>query len=188
MKKIFLVVASLASILATSRADAGEIQLDGAGTAVASTWRGDFGGGGQLRLGYRFAKIIAIDFIGWEELVSVDKRMDTGLTLGVSGFLPIGDVRPSARVYVIHQHEEGLVSVEDHAGGTVLGIGPGIRHRAGLGGSLGVEVVLARSKHTEYLFVGDASATWFPDSTLGPSAYFGIAAGLGFNYAIPGMP
>src|SRR5262245_9157117 len=161
-----VLVASM--LLADRKAQAGEAQLDGAATARASTWRGDFGGGGQLRLGYRFARVVAIDFVGWEEYASVDRRALTGLTAGVSGFIPLDKVRPSLRLYFIHQHEEGLVSVEETPGGTVLGIGPGIRHRAGGGVSAGVEVPFIRKKSVEYLVVGGLSATWFPDDTLGP--------------------
>ena len=170
------------------QAYAGEIQLDLAATARASTWRADFGGGGALRLGYRFARIVAIDFQGWEELWTVDRRLNTGLTGGVSGFIPLERVRPSMRLYFIHQHEEGLVSAEDHPFGTIFGIGAGIRHRAGGGGSLGLEIVFAKKAHVEYVAVADGSVTWFPDDTLGPGAYFGISGGVGLNYSLPGLP
>lgn len=179
---------AVAALVAARDARAGEFQLDGSGLATASTWRGDFGGGGQLRLGYRFAHVFAIDLVGWEQLMSVDTRLDTGLTLGVSGYLPLGIVHPSARLFFIHQHEEGLVSVEDEPFGTAIGVGAGIRHRAGLGGVLGAEIELHRTQRTQYVLVTGASVTWFPDASLGPDAYFGLQVGLGFNYSLPGLP
>ncbi len=189
MKRFVVFASALALFLSEERsAHAGEVQLDLAARAIASSWRGDYGGGGQLRLGYRFAKVLAIDFVGWEEYASVDRRLDTGLTFGLSGFLPLGRVRPSLRLYFIHQHEEALVSVEDHAGGTLLGIGEGIRHRAGGGAVLGAEIALAKTTSVEYLAVAGASLTWFPDTSLGPGAYFGFTAGLGLNYSLPGLP
>ena len=180
--------ASPALSLVPALADAGEAQLDASTDAVASTWRGDFGGGGRLRFGYRFSKIVAVDLVGWEHLMAVDTRLDTGLTLGVTGFLPLGTVRPSLRVYAIHQHEEGLVSFENEPGGAIFGIGAGIRHRAGGGLAPGIEVSLDQSKELEWLFLASLDATWFPDNTLGPSAYFGLNLGLGLNYSIPGLP
>jgi hypothetical protein len=184
-----LALAALAVFAVAPRsAEAGEIQLEGAALASASTWRGDYGGGGQLRLGYRFARVFAIDFAGSEQYLSVDHRLDTGLTLGLSGYLPLGRVRPLLRLYFIHQHEEALVSVEEHPFGTVFGIGDGIRHRAGGGGSLGVEVAFAKSAHVDWVAVGGTSVTVFPDATLGPGAYFGLFAGVGLAYQIPGLP
>jgi hypothetical protein len=183
-----IVSLALAVLAIAPPAHAGEFELDGEGMAVASTWRGDYGAGGQLRLGYRFARIVAIDVLGWEQYMAVDHRADTGLTLGVSGFLPLSVARPFARLFFIHQHEEALVSVEDHAFGTVFGVGAGIRHRAGGGGSLGVEIPFERTKRTEFLVVAGGTVTWFPDATLGPDAYFSLFAGLGLAYSIPGLP
>ncbi len=120
--------------------------------------------------------------------MAVDTRLDTGLTLGVTGFLPLGTVRPSLRLYAIHQHEEGLVSLENEPGGAVLGIGAGIRHRAGGGLAPGIEVSLDQTKELEWLFLGSFDATWFPDDSLGPAAYFALNLGLGLNYSLPGLP
>jgi hypothetical protein len=177
-----------AGLASSGDASAGEFQLDIAGSFGASTWRSDYMAGGQLRLGYRFAKVFAIDAVGWEEFASVDKRMNTGLTFGVTGFLPFERIRPSLRLYFIHQHEEGLVSVEESPFGTALGIGAGIRHRAGVGTTLGLEIPFKRTKEVEYVALAGASGTWFPDDTLGPGGYFGLAGGVGLNYSIPGMP
>jgi hypothetical protein len=169
-------------------ARAGEAQFDIGANLGASTWRGDWMAGGQLRLGYRFARVVAIDAMGWEQYATVDERMNTGLTLGVAGYLPFARVRPFLRAFFIHQHEEGLVAVEEEPLGVIVGIGAGIRHRAGLGGTVGLEIPFKKSDHVEYLAFAGGTVTGFPDDTLGPAVYFSLSGGVGLNYSIPGMP
>lgn len=173
---------------AAGRAEAGELQVDAAANLRTSTWRGDFGGGLQVRLGYRFAEIIALDTVIWEELSSVDTRLNTGLTLGATGFLRLEPLRLSLRAYFVHQHEEAMVSVAENPFGALFGIGAGIRHRAGGGGTLGVEIPIDRSDNMEIVIVASTNFTVLAEDILGPQAYFGISGGIGFNYIMPGMP
>jgi hypothetical protein len=175
-------------LLLPTPARAGEIQLDVGAAVRKSTWRGDWGGGTQLGAGYRFARIVAVDFVFWEEFATVDKRLNTGITAGVTGTIPLPKWRPTLRVYFIHQHEEGLVSVYDHPLGTIGGIGPGIRHRIGLGTRLGLEIPLAKKKHVEWMALTGLDVTWFPDASLGASAYFGVMGGIGLNYSLEELP
>jgi len=169
-------------------AAAGELQVD-AGLAVRkSTWAGDVAAGGQLGAGYRFAHVFAIDTVVWEETASVDSRLNTGLTLGITGTLPLRTIRPSLRVYAIHQHEEGLVSVAEHPFGTVFGIGAGIRHRAGAGARLGVEIPFSASKRVEWVALGGLEGTWLSEKILGPAAYYGVMGGIGINYRLEELP
>lgn len=186
-------VLAFALALTVSPANAGELQADVGLALRHSTWRGDVTGGGQVGAGYRFARVLAVDFAVWEELATVDSRLDTGLTFGVTGALPLPDWRPTLRLYFVHQHEEGLVSVSDHPFGTIAGIGTGIRHRAGAGAKLGVEIPLesreARAKKkVEWVALAGLDGTWFPDATLGPSAYFGVTFGVGLNYRLAELP
>ena len=90
---------------------------------------------------------------------TVDERLNTGLTLGVAGFIPWQRVRPFLRAFFIHQHEEGLVAVEEEPLGVLVGIGAGIRHRAGLGGTLGLEIPFKKSDHVEYLAFAGGTVT-----------------------------
>jgi hypothetical protein len=181
--------AALAVLLASSTASAGELQVD-AGVAVRkSTWRGDWTGGPQLGGGFRFARLVALDFVVWEELATVDNRLNTGLTLGVTGTIPKPGWRPTLRLYFIHQHEEGLVSVYDHPFGTVAGIGAGIRHRAGLGARLGLEIPFSKKKHIEWVALTGLDATWLlTDNELGPRVYVGAMGGVGLNYSLEELP
>jgi len=176
--------AAVLSIEQPARADTALVAAAGA-TAFASTWRGDYAAGGTLRGGARFSRVVQIDFQVWESLATVNERADTGLSLGVTGFLPLRGVRPYARLFAIHQHEEGLVSVAAAPAGSLFGIGSGIRHRAGGGLSLGAEVPLP-SGHTRpgVSLFAEATTIYFPDPTLGPSAYFGLDLGLSFDLVL----
>jgi hypothetical protein len=172
----------------TPSAHAGELQLDLGAALRRSSWSGDWAGGFQIGGGYRFARVIAVDFAVWEEPASVDRRLNTGLSLGVTAAIPREGIRPTLRAYFIHQHEEGFVSIADHPFGTVAGIGAGIRHRAGLGTRLGVEIPLAKKKHVEWIALAGLDLTWFPDATLGPAAYVGAMGGIGLNYGLEDAP
>ncbi|MGZ5968076.1 MAG: hypothetical protein ACXWP4_10450 [Polyangiales bacterium] len=188
MKCLAVAIATLASLACGELAREGELEVDLGYSVRKSTWRGDWTTGGQLGGGYRFARVLSVDFAVWEELARVDDRVNTGLTFGVTGVLPLEKVRPTLRAYFIHQHEEGLVSVEDHPFGTIAGIGAGIRHRAGLGGKLGLEIPFSKKKKTEWVANVGLDTTWFPDATLGPSVYFGVTGGIGLRYALEELP
>lgn len=177
-------VLALAVLPTQAQAAATEIQLALGPTAFASTWRGDFGGGGTLRLGMRFAHVVGFDFQSWETLASVDTRLLTGLSLGVRGTLPLRAVRPFVRAFVIHQHEEGIVSAQNNPIGVLAGIGAGIRHRAGAGGSLGIEIPARQiTQRTTILFFTQANATWLGNA-LGPAVYVGLDLGVGMDFLL----
>ncbi len=186
-KRIAVLFLGLFILTVSAVAKAGEIQVDAGTTLLGSSWQGDFAGGGLLRLGYRFARVVSIDFVGWEQMAIVDERFDTGLTFGVTGFIPLKRVRPSLRIFAIHQHEEGAVSVAQTPGGFIFGIGSGIRHRAGGGLTLGAEIPLGKNKDLEWILFAELQSIWFPDA-LGPTFYYGGNLGIGFNYSLPKLP
>lgn len=170
-----------------SSARAGEIQLDAGTTMLGSSWQGDFAAGGLLRLGYRFAKVITIDTVLWEQMAVVDDRFDTGLTIGVTGYIPLKRVRPSLRIFAIHQHEEGAVSVAQTPAGLIFGVGSGIRHRGGGGMTIGAEIPFYKKHDLEWVVNAELMGIWFPDS-LGPTFYFGGNVSIGFNFSLGKMP
>lgn len=174
-------------VLAPATARAGEIQVDVGTTMLGSSWQGDFTGGGLVRLGYRFARVVSIDTVVWEQLGNVDSRFLTGLTIGVTGYIPLKRVRPSLRVFAIHQHEEGAVSVAQTPGGFLFGIGSGIRHRGGGGVTLGAEIPFLHRHGLEWVVLAEVEGIYFPDP-LGPTFYLGGIVGVGFNYALPKLP
>jgi hypothetical protein len=145
-------------------ASAGDVEVQGVtgATAYRSTWRGDYAGS-TLRVGARFSHIVAGDFQVWESYATVNRRIDTGLSLGVTAFIPLHFVHPYLRLFVMHQHEEGLVSVANAPAGYLFGIGAGIRHRAGGGGIVGAAVPLHTSddKRLSSVLFGEGAAQYF---------------------------
>ncbi len=168
-----------------ARADV-ELGAAAGATTYASTWRGDYGAGATLRAGVRFNHVFAVDFQTWESFATVNRRLNTGLSLGVTGYLPFRAAHPYARLFAIHQHEEGLVSAQNAPAGTLFGIGAGIRHRAGGGLSLGAEIPFgaSRDKRFEWQVIADVTAMYFPDDSLGPHTYVGLNLGVGFDWLL----
>lgn len=190
LAQTLLALAGAAALVLGSMRDAHatpvELQTAVGTNTFASTWRNDFGMGGQLRLGVRFAHVFAIDFVGWEAFAGIDRRLNTGLSFGIAGYLPLRVVHPYARLFALHQHEESLVSVESAPAGVVLGIGAGIRHRAGAGLSLGAEIPFKRTANDKmtWVFLANATGIWFPDDSLGPGGYLGVDLGVGFDFLL----
>ena len=190
MGRCFAFVSVLLVILAATPglARAGDVEMfaSAGATTFASTWRGDYAAGGTLRAGARFSHVFAADFQIWETYATVNERLDTGLSLGIAAYLPREGARPFARLFAIHQHEEGLVSVTNAPAGFLFGIGAGIRHRAGGGLSLGAEIPFrdANNGRLKWVIVTNATGIWFPDATLGPSAYFGLDIGVGLDFLL----
>jgi hypothetical protein len=178
--------ALFSSAFSSRSAHAGPVALTIAAgpTAYATSWRGDYGGGASLRAGARFSHVVAIEFQGWESYATVNRRLNTGLSFGIAGYVPLRGVRPFGRVFAIHQHEESLVSVENAPMGVLFGIGPGIRHRAGGGLTLGAEFPMKRlGPRVEPAFAVNANTTWFPDP-LGPRWYVGLDLGVALDFAL----
>lgn len=164
-------------------ARAGEIQLASGPGVYASSWRGDGSFSQGLRLGYRFADLVAIDLLGRLGYGTVDERMITYVSLGGTIYGRLGRVRPYARLAFVHQHEEPLPGVAEDPFGAIFGVGDGIRHRGGFGTSLGLDVPVAKSGKTELTLGFDVSGSYFPDPR-GPQLYGGGSLWLGLNFGI----
>ncbi|CAN5923435.1 hypothetical protein BH11MYX4_BH11MYX4_41920 [soil metagenome] len=174
----------LAAVTTPALAHAGEVQLAGGPGAYASSWRGDGTFGQALKVGYRFADLVAIDSIGRLGYCTVDERVITYLSVGGTLYGRLGPVRPYLRLAFVHQHEEPSPGVRADPYGTVFGVGDGIRHRAGFGSSLGVDYPIQKTKSGVEVTVGiDTSGVWFPDPR-GPKLYAGGALWLGLNLGL----
>ncbi|HSO38249.1 MAG TPA: hypothetical protein VLT33_37230 [Labilithrix sp.] len=174
----------LAAVTTPALAHAGEVQLAGGPGAYASSWRGDGTFGQALKVGYRFADLVAIDSIGRLGYGTVDERVITYLSVGGTLYGRLGPVRPYVRLAFVHQHEEPSPGVRADPYGTVFGVGDGIRHRAGFGSSLGVDYPIQKTKSGVEVTVGiDTSGVWFPDPR-GPKLYAGGALWLGLNLGL----
>jgi hypothetical protein len=164
---------------------AGEIQLATGPGAYATSWRGDGAVGQALKVGYRFADLVAIDGLGRVGYGTVDQRILTYLSLGATLYGRVVGVRPYARAALVHQHEEPFPAVRADPLGALFGVGDGIRHRSGLGSSLGVDIPVhqSASKKTELVLGIDANGAWFVDPR-GPTLYYGGALWAGLNFGL----
>jgi hypothetical protein len=186
-KSIACVVAALGAAALTvgiaAPARAGEVQIAAAAGGEGSSWRGDGGGFAGIKLGYRFLDLVAPYFIGRLGYANTNQRVLEMLQLGVQLWARLGIVRPYLRLGVIHQHEEPWASVEADGWGALLGVGDGIRHRAGVEGALGIDVPFFQRKAWQVYATVEGFATGFPDSK-GPVVYGGGTLGLGLNFAL----
>lgn len=167
-------------------AEAVELQAATGPNVQGSSWRGDAIVGSALKLGVRFREFFAIDALTRLGYATVDQRMVTYLSLGATAYLRLwdGKIRPFARLALVHQHEEPLSAVREDAFGALFGVGDGIRHRGGFGGSLGSDFMIAKSgKFTEFLVGADLNTSYFPDPR-GPQLYFGGGLWAGLVYSL----
>jgi hypothetical protein len=110
------------------------------GTAFgASSWQGDGLGYGGIDLGFRLFRLVTPIVGAALGYAGVDQRLLTRISVGLDLGWTFGRVRPHIYGAFVHQHEESLAAVAQEPFGAVLGIGSGIRHRAGVNAGGGVE-------------------------------------------------
>ncbi len=149
--------------------------------AGATSWRSDMVSYGGLGLGLRLYDVVTpfIDVrLGYG---LVDQRLLTFLGLGVEGgYAVTRSLYPRARLGFVHQHEESMASVAEEPAGAVLGIGNGIRHRAGLLVALGLDITVFERPKASLTIGPELTTAWLTYSS-GPSSYFVVAANLGLH-------
>jgi hypothetical protein len=118
----------------------GEIHVAIGALFGGSSWRGDGLGYGGIDLGFRLFRIVTPLAGAWLGYAGVDQRLLTRISVGLDLGYTFGRVRPHIFGMFVHQHEESLAAVAQEPFGAVLGIGSGIRHRAGVNAGLGVEI------------------------------------------------
>lgn len=152
-------------------------------SGLVSTWRGDGGAGGSGRLGLLLFGVLAPDAVMRLNYATVDDRLLTVLSFGLTGYVPLRTIRPYARAAFVHQHEESRAAIAEAPGNAALGVGPGIRHRAGFAGALGAEAPIAQRGRSTFTFGGDVTASHFPDPR-GPSTYVGGTLWITIHHAL----
>lgn len=184
--KCLLFALALSSVASASEAPSPkrtQVVVAAGPSGMGSTWRGDPALIGSLLLGVRFLDLFSIEFTGRLGYAAVDQRTLTYFGLGGTIYGRLGIVRPWARIAVVHQHEETIAALHNDFGGALLGIGDGIRHRAGFSWSLGADVPFAHTGRTEFFAGMDALATVFPDPR-GPVFYMGGGLWVGMHYSL----
>lgn len=146
-----------------------------------TSWQKDVLGYGGLALGVRLFDVITpfVDVrLGYGR---VDQRLLTQLALGVEGGWSLSStIYPHARFGFVHQHEESMASVAEEPFGAVLGIGKGIRHRAGVVFGLGCDVQFFRRPKISLSAGPELSGAWLTYSS-GPSLYGFVGANLAMH-------
>ena len=180
------IAALLAALLAagTRLAHAGEVDLALGLDAADSDWDDDRLSYGSFKAGYRFGGLpwFQLTYIGKLGYGTVDERMLTYLSAGPEVRPALSEaVRPYLRGTVVHQHEENVDAAQDQPYQALVGVGDGIRHRAGVAGALGVEFPFAQHLVGDFYASLDLSATYFPDDR-GPHRYLTAGVSIGFKW------
>jgi hypothetical protein len=141
-----------------------------------TNWSGDPAGYGSLGIGLRLYEIItpfAEARIGYGR---IDQRLLTFLSLGVAGtFHPTKKIAPRILIGAVHQHEESLAAVAQEPAGALLGIGGGIRHRAGVQLGIGCDFTVYE-KERFVITVGPELRGAYLTYSSGPSWYGQLGA------------
>lgn len=161
----------------------GQLLLSVGLLAGGTTWAGDALGTGSLLLGLRLYRSIALVVQGRLGYGRIDQRQLTAILIGLMGGGYLANkVYGRLSVSFVHQHEESIAAVAEQPGGALLGIGTGIRHRAGVQGNLGVDFIVYRQPKYE-LSLGPEVALSYLTYSTGPSIYgfAGLSAGSAFH-------
>lgn len=175
-------VPSLVALLAAPAA-AGEATLDLGAAAGLSSWEGDPAGTTVLRAGYRMDQWLGLHGEGRLGYAGVDERVLVLVGLGAQVWATFGDAQPFFRLTLTHQHEEPVDAIPNDVFGALLGVGDGIRHRAGLEPALGLDYVLWRDGALGVVVSAEASSQLYPDER-GPAVYFFGGLGMGIRHAL----
>ncbi len=160
-----------------------DAMLESALAAGSSSWPGDPAVLSELRLGFRFMETGALYVQTGLGYAPVNNRELVEVGFGAQLWLHLWKVKPFARLAVLHQHEESTASWKNDFGESLLGIGNGIRHRAGAEAALGMDFPFYRTEKVEIDGSIEASTPWYPDDR-GPHFYLLGSLGLGVHYAL----
>jgi hypothetical protein len=163
-------------------ASAGALDLGFGPQGTLTAWPGDHGRGAAIAATWWFRPWIGAAFIGKEQYATVDDRFLSYFSLDVALRQPLGWLRLTGTLGLVHQHEESRAAVMDQPFQAVLGVGDGIRHRGGgrIGGSLAWP--FRRHGHGDFYLALDLDGTAFLESTRGPRWMASAGLSVGFTY------
>jgi hypothetical protein len=184
MKHLVVAIIVGGGVVVSGPARAGELDVAGGLGATTSAWDDDTGTSSSLKVGYFFDGLpwLAPIFLARFELVPVDDRMVHYFSLGAEARHRLGPLRGYLRLGLVHVHEESRSAFEDHPFQSILGIGDGLRHRAGGNAGLGLELPVLRRGASDLYVVLDLGGTAFADDR-GPAWYASATIGLGYRWA-----
>ena len=164
-------------------ADAGDLVISGSLEGQDTAWDTDSAGYGKLMTDYRFG-FWSLSFVSKLGYGTVDERVLEYLDLGARFWRRLGRTSLYIRPGLVHQHEIPRESIEAGRFSTAIGVGDGIRHRAGVSAGGGVLVDLLPHKHGTFFAVAHVSTAYMFENEKGPSAYWGAGLGIGFTYEL----
>jgi hypothetical protein len=185
---LVLAIAAGASLLPSS-AHAGELDLNLGLQATTTDWPADHGGGASLDLGYWFASVgdthFGAKYIGKEHYANVDERLMTYLSINGAVRHDFGQLKLVGTTGLVHQHEETRAALMEAPVSAALGIGDGIRHRAGARAGLSLALPIVKHRRGEWYLALDLDATAFTEDTRGPRwmTSGGVSFGFTFDFA-----
>lgn len=169
---------------ATGTATAGELDLGVGAQGTTTAWPDDHGGGATLDVGYWFLPWVGATFLAKEQYAQVDDRFMTYLSVNGAFRHPLGPLRLTGTLGLVHQHEEPRAAVSEMPLSSLFGVGDGIRHR--MGGRAGAQLALPVWTYGRGdLFVAlDIDVTKFMDTDRGPSwmTSAGVSFGATFDF------
>lgn len=150
----------------------------------ASNWSGDPAGYGSVILGFRLFGVVTPFAEARVGGGVVDQRLLTLLSLGIAGsFQATKTISPRAFVGAVHQHEESFAAVAEQPFGAILGIGGGIRHRAGVQFGVGCDFTLLE-KEKFVLSLGPEARAAYLTYSSGPSWYWQLGASASAHFRL----
>ncbi|MEO7096463.1 MAG: hypothetical protein ABI175_24605 [Polyangiales bacterium] len=177
-----IVIAAL--LAATGTATAGEIDLGLGLQGTTTQWDSDRGGGGTLDIRYWFLPWVSATFLAKEQYAQVDDRFMSYFSVNGAFRQPLGPLRLTGILGLVHQHEEPRAAVMEMPLSSLFGVGDGIRHR--MGGRAGAQLALPVWNYGRGdLFVAlDLDITKFMDTDRGPSwmTSAGVSFGASFDF------
>ena len=168
--------------LVASSASAGTLDLDLGLQATTTGWPHDHGGGASLDASWWFRPWIGASFIGKEQYAEVDDRMMSYFSLNAAVRQPLGPLRLTGTLGVVHQHEEPRAAIMNQPLESLFGVGDGIRHRMAGRAGLSLALPLKTYGRGDYYLALDLDGTKFMDSDKGPQWMASLGLSVGFTY------
>jgi hypothetical protein len=183
MNTVLVVVIAAGATLLPAAAHAGELDLNLGLQATTTEWPEDHGGGGSLDLGYWFTDRFGVSFVGKEQYATIDQRLMSYLSLNGAVRQDLGTMHLVGMLGVVHQHEETRAALMDAPVSALLGIGDGIRHRAGARAGVSLIVPILQHRRGEWYLAFALDTTVFSEAERGPQwmASGGVSLGLTFD-------
>jgi hypothetical protein len=168
--------------LLSGSAVAGELDLGLGLQGTTTAWPDDHGGGGALDASYWFRSWIGASFIGKEQYATVDDRFLSYFSINAAARHPIGPLRLTGTLGIVHQHEEPRAAIMEQPLSSLFGVGDGIRHRMASRAGASLALPFRTHGHGDYYVALDLDATLFADKDKGPQWMAGGGLSLGFTY------